>query len=704
MSSINIPSPPKTPTNLTALPGSYKLRALLAIFSILLFFVLYVSLMFVLGYLVYWAIFYNMIHINKITLLLKAGAIAGSVMLFVFTLKFIFSLRNEKAVNRIKLKESDHPNLFEFVNRICEETGAPKPKNIYVDPDVNAYVAYSNNWLSLILPVKKELTLGLGLVSCLNLTEFKAVTAHEFGHFAQSTMKIGSYIMSANTIIHNMIFTRDKWDNLLEQWRASDIRMSAAAWVITPIIWAIRKLLSLFYSLLNMMYSSLSREMEFNADKVAVSVTGSQAIVSALWKLDGGSEKWNNTINHAYLAAQKQLFTKNLYEHNTLALERSSEKQQTALNDLPMDQRGGKRFFSSDENSKVGMYSSHPPNAHREENAKTPFVDNQEDLRSPWLLFSNPSQIQEQMSTLVYEKYLNKKPSAPVPATEFEAFIKAETHGSELQEAYHNTFIDRFLHIPEKEELTAPAITTHSHRELITALKMELTDLMKPVEKIQSLMTKAQQIAEGTTTEKSFSYGGVSYGKNELESGYNLLMVKREELFDKHFKSWDIAFCSLHLALARHAQLENQLAKLYTQHNTLNAIYKKLVATRNGISTELQKIQDRDDLTQSEVNDFGKKVNNSMINLNPTIDTLDHQNFVPLPNIQTVQELKQAITEGGAFRKETGPIFENGGFERIGNNLETAIMHCQRLDQKSIAAILLLHEEIIEANDKTATQ
>ena len=93
-------------------------------------------------------------------------------MLFVFTLKFLFKSKNIQRSNRLKLDKYSHPELVAFVTNICKETGAPKPKNIYVDPDVNAYVSYSNMWLSLIFPVRKELTIGLGLVSCLNLTEF----------------------------------------------------------------------------------------------------------------------------------------------------------------------------------------------------------------------------------------------------------------------------------------------------------------------------------------------------------------------------------------------------------------------------------------------------------------------------------------------------------------------------------------------------
>ncbi len=74
------------------------------------------------------------------------------------------------------------------------------------------------------------------------------------------------------------------------------------------------------------MYSSLSREMEFNADKVAVSTSGSQAIVSGLWKLENGFTHWNSTLEHAYLAGQKDVFVDNLYAHTDHSVLETKEK------------------------------------------------------------------------------------------------------------------------------------------------------------------------------------------------------------------------------------------------------------------------------------------------------------------------------------------------------------------------------------------
>ena len=223
MNNINYPSSPdKVPDYLTILTPSYKFKAALAIFSIILFFVLYVALVVSLCYLTYYAIYYPVFDVNRFSVMAKIGAVAGSAMLLIFTLKFLFKLRNFKPKNRVKLKADEYPELFDFIKKVCAETNAPKPKNIYIDPDVNAYVSYTNVWLSLFLPMRKTLTIGLGLVSSVNLSEFKAVIAHEFGHFSQRAMKIGSYIISANTIIHDMIYERDRWDNILDQWRNSD--------------------------------------------------------------------------------------------------------------------------------------------------------------------------------------------------------------------------------------------------------------------------------------------------------------------------------------------------------------------------------------------------------------------------------------------------------------------------------------------------
>jgi len=684
------PSSPTLPSKkLTSLTGSYQLRATLAVIGILLFFVLYGTLVIALGWLLYYAIVYDMGRINKLTILMKVGAIAGASMLFFFTLKFIFKLKNHKPENRIKLQKEEHPKLWGFIDQICSETGAPKPKNIYVDPDVNAYVRYTNTWLSLFLPIPKELTIGLGLVDCLNLNEFKAVTAHEFGHFAQKSMKIGSYINSANTIIHDMIFDRDRWDNILEQWRGADIRLSAAAWIITPVIWIIRQLLNLFYQFLNIMYSSLSREMEFNADKVAVSTSGSDAIVSALWKLDDGAATWNNTVNNAYLAAQKKMITGNLYKHSSYALKNNVlPKLKEKFDNLPEDPRGGKQYFSSSENMVVGMYASHPPNDQREKNAKTPYIPCEDDNRSPWILFGNTEEVQEKMTQLVYDQYLKvlDEPNATFDA--FESFIKAETSGKELLEEYHNTFENRYLFIPDIlaiDKIKALGVKDPIHFE---NLKQELKELMKPIATLDGLLQTIQEIAQGTRKDRSVVYREKTYSKKKMQEAYTAVFNDRDELFLNNFKEWDEKFCYSYLNISLQLDAYDQLQKHYAQHQVINKIYQEFLNKKALIYDAVNKLQAKTDTTEGDVIRLSSSIKKIASDTALVLEEIDKIDFVQLPNIDNSNELKSAIIAQDALKTTSGNIFENGRFDEIIHTFERAIAHLNRVDQKSVASLL----------------
>lgn len=693
---LSVPSPLESPKNLTQLSSAYMIKATLAVLAIVVFFVLYVLLIIGLAYLVEWAFTYDMLDVNKLTILGKLGAIAGSIMLFAFTLKFIFKLKNHKPANRIKLDKNDYPELFEFVYQICKETGAPRPKSIYVDPDVNAYVSYTNVWLSLFFPTGKDLTIGLGLVSALNLSEFKAVTSHEFGHFAQKSMKIGSYIHSANTIIYDMIYNRDKWDEALVKWRASDIRLSAAAWVITPIIWLIRKTLELFYMFLNFMHSALSREMEFNADKVAVKTSGSVAIVSALWKLDFGATYWSTIVNHAFHATKKKVYAQNLYLHHLNFIAKDKSTIENQFNELPQDTTGSKQFFSSSNNSTVSMYASHPPNDHREQNAKQPFVACQEDDRSPWLLFRNAAALQEQMTALIYENYLGKRPTEFVEAQDFDQFIEAETRNSMLTEEFENTFANRFILIPSLETFEGLAPFEGDFTTALAELKAELKTLMAPVHQIEEHLKSIQQMASGTVKDKTFTYKGITYTKKNLQECFTVLFNERETLFNEEFKSWDEAFVTLYYRFAKLKNKEAQLLDCYQQQKNIIAIYQELIAAKNKSINGINALNAKKEVSQLMINNLAEDIRAYVNEVNKKLAELDKAVFVPLSNLDTLEELKEAIVEGGKIRVEHGPIFEDGGIGRIMGTIDGAIMNCNRVENKNIDQILSFHKRLEE--------
>ena len=71
-------------------------------------------------------------------------------------------------------------------------------------------------------PIKKNLEIGLGLSDGTSVEEVKSIIAHEFGHFSQNSMKVGSTVYVTNTVLHDLIYAEDFWDRFVDKWCLSD--------------------------------------------------------------------------------------------------------------------------------------------------------------------------------------------------------------------------------------------------------------------------------------------------------------------------------------------------------------------------------------------------------------------------------------------------------------------------------------------------
>ena len=453
---------------------AYRLRVIGVLLSLFLFLAIYFALVVGCGYLVYWSLV--MPWPEDRGALLKIGAIFGTVMLFLFFLKGLFKRSDRPTEEFVRISENEQPMLFAFVRKLCSESGTHFPKNIYLSHDINAAVFYPRSLLSLFLPVRKNLLVGLGLVNLLNISELKAVIAHEFGHFAQSSMKLGQYVYVANQVIADMVFGRDRWDNLLAHWRGIDLRLSFPAWIITGIVWVLRHLLGLLFRAINLLNFSLSRQMEFNADLHAVRLTGSDALISGLWKTERGVIAYRMAMSELATLARLRKYSDDVFYHHERSLERLGDlfKKEKEVDDTtqPLKQPycyGEQLHFRESQASQTTMWDTHPSHHDREENAKQHYVAATPLEVSAWQLFQVPGALRSKLSRKAYladlGTLLTHKDNV-ISAKEAEGLIAAERNEVEQAEHYHGFYDSRMLCLEDTDALAVEIDALVAREEL----------------------------------------------------------------------------------------------------------------------------------------------------------------------------------------------------------------------------------------------
>jgi Zn-dependent protease with chaperone function len=438
------PSPePRPPLPRTT--ASYRTRVLVVLLALSLFLVFYLGLVLGSAYLVYACLAAK--HWSWLTI---AGAV-GSAMLFLFLLKGLFKRERADAGTLVEVDPKEQQALSAFIGKLCEEAGSPRPGRIYISPDVNAGVFYPRSVLSLFYPVRKNLVIGLGLVNVLTLSELKAVLAHEFGHFAQSSMRLGRYVYVSNQVIHDMVFARDFWDRALNQWCRVDLRLSFPAWALRGVVWVLRKLLGWGFESINRLNQSLSRQMEFDADLASVRLTGSDALISALWKTERASLAFEMAGSDLASIAMHGTHSDDVFYHQKRSLDRINKMllEQPELGEkhpsLFKDYRpGAAPHFAPSEEQSADMWASHPSNYDRELNAKKSYVELEFDERPAWHLFSKKRDLRRHLTELLYEKggFARKK---CLPARQVHQQILEERQEMEQAEHYHGLYDDRFV-------------------------------------------------------------------------------------------------------------------------------------------------------------------------------------------------------------------------------------------------------------------
>jgi Zn-dependent protease with chaperone function len=389
--------------------------------------------------------------------LVAALLCAGSLFFAFFMIKAVFFIKRGRTGKTVEVTAAEQPRLFDFLNRLADTAGAPRPHRVFVSATVNACVFYDLSLVNLIFPSRKNLEIGLGLVNVLSFGEFRAVLAHEFGHFAQSAMAVGRWVYVVQQIAGHLVMRRDRLDRFLRSLSRSDPRVAWVGWIISAVLWAIRSLVDSAFTLVVMLQRALSREMEFQADLVAVAIAGSDAPVHALHRLQGADDSWDRALHFAQEERGKGRTPRDVFALQSRILDRMG----ALLHDpiyapapaVPTN-AADHRVFSSSFAEPPRMWRTHPLNHEREANAKRRYVAAEIDERSAWDLFDAPEELRERLSAGLFEPA--DQPTAPIEVSV--ALVDQSFDSERLNPRYRGIYFGRSItrHVEAPEALCDP--------------------------------------------------------------------------------------------------------------------------------------------------------------------------------------------------------------------------------------------------------
>lgn len=584
MNNLPYPEAPKNPDEtITAPSAAFKKQVSKVVVSIFLFFIVYILLVAASVVLaaacVYIGFFIIALHPSFLTIILGLGAAGVGVSIIFFLIKFIFSVSKDENSQRVEIHEQNQPLLFAFVRKLTTETRTPFPKKIFVSPDVNACVFYNSSFWSMFLPVRKNLEVGLGLVNSINISEFKAVMAHEFGHFSQRSMKLGSFTYNVNRVIYNMLYENTGYASFLSSWGNLNGYLGLFALLTIKIASGIQWILRGMYTFINKNYLALSREMEFHADAVAASVAGGNNLVSGLSRVEVAQSCYTSALNKANEWLKQNKVSKNIFDNQLSVFHSLAHEYQLPVKEgLPEISYHFIQSFSKTRVNYKNQWASHPTLKERKEHLDRINANCAPDERKAWEAFVNADQLQEKITGNLYQAVKLEATPELYDNAYFEDSRLKEKDLYTLPVAYKGFYDKRYINLLDwnVDQLIAVA-NNRSFNDLFTE---ENSQVQSSIKNNEADLATIYAIKNKQIDVKTFDFDGIKYGVKDCDTIITQLeedIKKDQERLNQLDKD---VFVFFYHAAQSHGE---QVKKAYLQYQEISKENEEYITVANNI-------------------------------------------------------------------------------------------------------------------------
>ncbi len=563
--------------NNVSLTKEFKNQVYKSIFSIILFVISYlIIIVFAISLAILCVVGAgSLIIINPklITILLGLGLGSLGFFILLFLFQFLFRSKEENDFGGLEISKNDQPELFKMIDELVNEIGTSFPKKVYLTSDVNASVYYDSSFWSMFLPVKKNLRIGLGLINTTTQDELRAILAHEFGHFSQSSMKLGSYVYNLNYTVYNLLFDSTEYNNAAKKWAAYSNYFSIFVKIADVLNSSISFVLKYLFSVLNKSYYALSREMEFHADEISAVSIGSEQLKTSLLRLNFSEYAYNEVINFYKFNNENNLIPKNLYDNQLEILSEFANRNKFILKgNLPyLSLEDHKRFDKSKLIIK-DQWASHPTIEGR--------IKRLNSIKSiSTNLNSSPAILLLKEFTKLNQFFIEKLfPNSDlnnarlIDSKEFVSRYNIELEKNSLPSFFNGYYNDKSPIYFEGLEKNKDIMADHKFNDFFNISWVnkvnELTALNNDIHLIKSI---ANDFIEAST----FDYDGKRYSKKDAKNLYLELEKVQNELNHQIIENDKNIF--RFLFAIKDNELENDLDKVFQEYNNFEGLFNDKV-------------------------------------------------------------------------------------------------------------------------------
>lgn len=461
---------------------------------------------------------------------------AVAFMVGFYLIKPLFGWSLQQNEEQIEIHREQAPRLFAVIDDLCRKTGAARPAHVYLSGDVNACVFYDTHFWSIFWPTRKNLQIGLGLCVSTNISELRAILAHEMGHFSQQTMRFGESVYVLHHILSSLIYTDDAYDKWLDTWCESPWRYWSWFGRLTRFFTIeVKKLNRRMFRGVQKSYWVLSHQMELDADRVAISAEGSAAFISAMNKISITMQRQNLYDQFLENFAQEVQKTPQDYWDGWKCIEHElEENDQSFLSAGTFWMRPASLWTKDRSRLELqNIWSSHPPLSERIAQAvRLQVAKADEDMTPSWSLFPREfcSQIGvEMLAGLGVEKL------QAAGNKEFGDWVRHELETFFIPFALRPFFDREFLPFA-LEEIPAAAPCAPSPFEEKNA------ELLLKLEAARNDLHLLRAVGCGEIAVEEIRYQGRLYGLHDLplqeQEQYVASLTEKSQVIDQQIYAW----------------------------------------------------------------------------------------------------------------------------------------------------------------------